>query len=244
MKSDVAAGRRGGDNETGEESEMPLHDWKDERGWDGVHLLWLAQLLDWVQPRVPPGFRAYVGSLPALTLEGNKGRPTDSPSARLETIAPDRTAVARFTLDLQRALHVDWHGQLVAAVEIVSPRNKDRLDAKERYARRYVSYLRQNVHLMLIDVFARPAGFSFADEIASALGLDEPPTPAPHAVSYRVGGPVPIDEQMGTTLDVWRRSLVVGQPLPQLPLALDGEQAVTIDLDVTYGEAARRVYLE
>jgi len=37
---------------------MPLHDWKDERGWDGIHLLWLAQLLDWIQPRLPPGFRA------------------------------------------------------------------------------------------------------------------------------------------------------------------------------------------
>ena len=52
---------------------MPLHDWKDERGWDGVHLLWLAQLLDWIQPRLPPGFRAYVGSVPALTLEAGNG---------------------------------------------------------------------------------------------------------------------------------------------------------------------------
>ncbi len=51
---------------------MPLHDWKDERGWDGVHLLWLAQLLDWIQPRLPPGFRAYVGSVPALTVTVKK----------------------------------------------------------------------------------------------------------------------------------------------------------------------------
>jgi hypothetical protein len=54
---------------------MPLHDWQDDRRWDGVHLLWLAQLLDWVQPRLPPGFRAYVGSVPALTLEGTNGKP-------------------------------------------------------------------------------------------------------------------------------------------------------------------------
>jgi hypothetical protein len=33
---------------------MPLHDWRDERGWDGVHLLWLAQLLDWVSPACRP----------------------------------------------------------------------------------------------------------------------------------------------------------------------------------------------
>src|SRR6516165_5258406 len=59
----------------GEGQTMPLHDWKDERGWDGVHLLWLAQLLDWIQPRLPPGFRAYVGSVPALTLEAGNGKP-------------------------------------------------------------------------------------------------------------------------------------------------------------------------
>src|SRR5579871_4964744 len=58
---------------------MPLHDWKDERGWDGVHLLWLAQLLDWIQPRLPPGFRAYVGSVPALTLEAGNGKPDVTP---------------------------------------------------------------------------------------------------------------------------------------------------------------------
>src|SRR4051795_11255303 len=92
---------------------MPLHDWKDERGWDGVHLLWLAQLLDWVQPRLPPGFRAYVGSVPALTLEGKNGRPdvtvrgwrsdapATTPAASATALAPDRAAVATFTLDPQ-----------------------------------------------------------------------------------------------------------------------------------------------
>lgn len=119
---------------------MPLHDWRDERGWDGVYLLWLAQLLDWVQPRLPPGFRAYVGAVPALTLEAGNGKPDvtvrgwrspladASPGAGV-ALAPDRETVAAFTPDAQRALHVDWHGQLIAAVELVSPRNKDRLDA-------------------------------------------------------------------------------------------------------------------
>ena len=76
---------------------MPLHDWKDERGWDGVHLLWLAQLLDWIQPRLPPGFRAYVGSVPALTLETSNGKPDvtvrgkgrgGSPAARAAVCIP------------------------------------------------------------------------------------------------------------------------------------------------------------
>ncbi|MCI0458445.1 MAG: DUF4058 family protein [Gemmataceae bacterium] len=234
---------------------MPLHDWKDERGWDGVHLLWLAQLLDWIQPRLPPGFRAYVGSVPALTLEAGNGKPdvtvrgwrsppSDAAPSGSAALVPDRETVATFTLDPQRAIHVDWHGQLIAALEVVSPRNKDRLDAKARYTRRYLGYLRQGVHLMLLDVFSQPVGFSFADAISDDLGLGEPATPPPHAISYRVGGPVPRDEEMGTQVALWRRLLQVGQPLPELPLALDEDKVVIVDLETTYHQAARRVYLE
>lgn len=38
---------------------MPLHDWTDRRGWDGVHHLWITELLRWVKPRLPTGYRAY-----------------------------------------------------------------------------------------------------------------------------------------------------------------------------------------
>ncbi len=233
---------------------MPLHDWRDERGWDGVHLLWLAQLLDWVQPRLPAGFRAYVGSVPALTLETGNGKPdvtvrgwrgpTADPIPALGlALAPDRETVAAFTPDALRALHVDWHGQLIAAIELVSPRNKDRLDSKVRYARRYLGYLRQGVHLMLVDVFAQPAGFSFADAISDDLGLGEAPTPPPFAISYRVGAQVPNGDAMGTQVAVWCRTMEAGQRLSELPLSLDEDAAVVIDLETTYHEAAKRVYM-
>ncbi|MGL6095549.1 MAG: DUF4058 family protein [Fimbriiglobus sp.] len=233
---------------------MPLNDWRDERGWDGVHLLWLAQLLDWVQPRLPDGFRAYVGSVPALTLEAGDGKPdvtvrgwrptpTDIPVGTAVALAPDRETVAAFTTDGQRALHVDWHGQLIAAIELVSPRNKDRIDAKTRYARRYLGYLRQGVHLMLVDVFAQPAGFSFADAISDDLGLGSPPTPPPFAVSYRVGSSVPNGDAMGTPVAVWSRRMEAGRSLPELPLSLDETTAIVIDLEATYYQAAKRVYL-
>src|SRR5205085_4436368 len=64
-------------------------------------------------------------------------------------------------------------GQLIAAIELVSPRNKDRADAKETYANRYLGYLRLGVHLMLVDVLPRPKGFSFSDVITDGLGRSE-----------------------------------------------------------------------
>jgi hypothetical protein len=235
-----------------EENTMPLHDWNDDRGWDSVHIVWLAQLLDWVQPRLPTGYRAYLGSVPALTVDTPNGRPDpnvrkwESPAAEQArtrapmVIEPDQEAVATFTLDPQRALHVDLHGLLIAAIEIVSPRNKDRPSSRERYLNRYAGYLRQGVHLLLIDALPRPATFSFADALAANLGFAQEPCPAPCAVSYRVDGPVPD----GTVIALWHRILAAGKPLPPIVLPLDREQSVPIDLEHTYHEAARRAYLD
>ncbi|HEY1188658.1 MAG TPA: DUF4058 family protein [Gemmata sp.] len=234
---------------------MPLHDWRDDRGWNSLHIVWQTTLLTQIQGRLPAGYRAYIGSVPALTIDAPNGRPDlnvrtwkpagDGPpsGATVRAEEPDAfvdEAVAVFELDPQTALHIDLHGQLIAAVEIVSPRNKDRPDSRERYTSRYFGYLRQNVHLLLIDILPRPVGFSFADAVAADLGIQQPPCPVPFAVSYRVGEPVP-----GGTL-VARRlcPLTVGQPLPTIPLALSVHQAVLIDLEQTYREAARLVYLD
>src|SRR5262245_25408732 len=194
---------------------MPLHSWSDDRGWNSLHIVWQNQLLDWVQQRLPAGYRAYLGSVPALTIDTPNGRPDlsvrnwtqphlEPPAAAPDsTMQPDIETVAVFELDPQTAVHIDLHGRLVAAIEIVSPRNKDRPDARLRYLGRYLGYVRQGVHLMLIDVLPRPADFSFADALAADLHFEQLSCPVPFAVSYRVGEPVP----EGTLLAVWRRPL-------------------------------------
>ncbi len=48
---------------------MPLHDWTDQRGWDSVHPLWLTYLLEYVQERLPEGYKAFLGGVPSLTLQ-------------------------------------------------------------------------------------------------------------------------------------------------------------------------------
>lgn len=232
---------------------MPLHDWTNERGWNGLHHLWQSEMLRWIRPQLPDGYRVYVGSVPLLTVDAPDGRPDVSvhnwqpapevPAAAggpTDAFAPDAESVATFELDPQTAVHIELNGKLIAAVEIVSPRNKDRPDSRERYAGRYYGYLRQGVHLLLIDVLPRPKGFSFADAVAADIGVEQPPCPVPFAVSYRVGEPVPD----GTLVARWVRPLRVGDPLPTIPLALNVRQYVTVDLEHTYREAAHLVYLD
>ncbi len=235
---------------------MPLHDWTDDRGWDSVHPIWMTYLVEWVRPRLPEGYRAFLGGIPALTVASAGGRPdvgvrqwgpapqNGAAVADAAVLEPDQELSVSFRLDPERAVHIDLHGQLVAAIELVSPRNKDRAEAKETYANRYLGYLRLGVHLLLVDVLPRPRGFSFADAITAGLSLDLPPLPAPFAAAYRVGEVVPVGDDLGSLLGVWRRPLSPGEPLPALPLPLSVHQSVMIDLEQTYRRAAEQAYLD
>ena len=177
---------------------MPLHDWTDERGWGSVLPFWLAYLVEWVQPRLPEGYKAFLGGVPSLTVGSGNGKPdvsvrqweprppAEAGATDTAILEPDLEASVTFPLDPQRAVHIDFHGQLIAALEVVSPRNKDRASAKETYSNRYLGYLRLGVHLLLVDVLPRPKGFSFSDAITSDLGLELPPLPSPFAAAYRV----------------------------------------------------------
>jgi len=235
---------------------MPLHDWTDGAGWEGMHHLWITELLRWVKPRLPAGYRTYIGSAPMLAVGAPVGRPdvgvrewsavataSDSPASssprEVDRSEPD-VEVAVASIDPGTALFVESRGRLVAAVELISPRNKDRPAARDAYLSRYLGYLLEAVHLVLIDVHRRPLGFSFADRIAAELHVEQPPCPVPMAVSYRVGEPAATG---GRLLAIWRRPLAVGAAMPAVPLPLTVDLAIVIDLEQTYCRAAADAYL-
>src|SRR5437588_10720156 len=90
---------------------MPLHDWTDERGWDSVHPLWLTYLLEYVQERLPKGYKAILGGVPSLTEEAGHGKPDVIINSVLQAVPsgagvlePDLEASVTFRLDPQRAL--------------------------------------------------------------------------------------------------------------------------------------------
>ncbi len=234
---------------------MPLHDWGQTSGWEGVHLLWMAELLRQIKGQLPAGYRAYLGSGPAVAI----GAPTAKPDvavrahqthanepavhfpAGIMSVEPD-IEIAVASLDPAPSLFVERNDRLIAAVELVSPRNKDRPVARTTYLGRYVGYLIEGVNLLLVDLHPRPAGFSFADRIAEELNIaNQPAMPPPMAVSYRVGEPA---ASGGRLLALWRRPLIVGSPLTPLPLPLDVERAVTVELEPTYMCAATDAYLD
>src|SRR5438105_5482830 len=72
---------------------MPLHDWTALSGWDGVHQVWIVELLYWIKPRLPEGYRAYIGTTPTFAIGAPaEERPDvgvrDWPSAKSPEAAP------------------------------------------------------------------------------------------------------------------------------------------------------------
>jgi hypothetical protein len=237
---------------------MPLHDWNERSDWETVHTYWIAELGRWLRPRLPPGYRTSLGTVPALvvapapvhpdvsvrrhaesSLPDPQNGPPSVPSGNLSEQAPD-VEVALALLDPARAVFVTRAGNLVAVIELIAPRIKDRPETRRSITDRLLGYLTHGIHLLFVDVHPRPLEFSFADNLAALVQFPSPPCPAPCAVSYRVGGPGP---EVGLYLAAWQRPLAIGAALPTLPLWLTREVSVAIDLEDTYGRAAADAYL-
>jgi hypothetical protein len=128
----------------------------------------------------------------------------------------------------------DGDPRLVAAVELVSPRNKDRPQARRAFAVKCVGYLQQGSGVVVVDtVTTRRADLNAA--ILSLLGV-ESGTAIPSslsAVSYRAVG----RDEEGQQLLLWPESLALGQPLPTLPLWIAPDFSVPLDVGASY-EAA------
>lgn len=116
---------------------MPLHDWANQPGWDGVRLLWTVELLRVIKPQLPPPYRVMIGTSPTFLVGAPvEGRPDvgvrDWPLGEQdfpEVVDPDSEpdeVVALATIPVKTSLLIERDGRLVSAVELVSPRDKDR----------------------------------------------------------------------------------------------------------------------
>src|SRR5881227_230293 len=104
---------------------MPLHDWTALTGWEGVHQVWIVELLYWIKPRLPAGFRAYIGTTPTFAIsapaedrpdvgvrdwpKGN-GPPTPPGGAPGQPVEEPDQEIAVATLPSDRTLFVEQQG--------------------------------------------------------------------------------------------------------------------------------------
>jgi hypothetical protein len=223
------------------------------RHWDGFHAAWAAVMADALNEVLPSEYFAEFHLRRGTRTEAEVATCTEE---RAEATAPDggATAVqthvwapptpvalvpALFPDDFEVQVFSNMAGPtLVAAIELVSPGNKDRAEARRAFAAKCAAYLQRGIGLIVVDIVtSRQANLH--DELAGLLGHAAGfafPAPTPlYATAYR-----PARRQDRNEIDLWREPLAVGQPLPTLPLAVRGLGCLPIDLEGTYTEARQR----
>lgn len=238
---------------------MPLRDHfrspvNDMHSWDEVHGQWPGEMVRDLVKILPVGFRAapkvHLGSpfeVDVSTYDLDS-RYTDSGDGGTATLTQTQTALAPTLVvetDLSepdeyevRIYDTERGRTLVAAIEIVSPSNKDRPASRELFVGKVASLLQQNVCVLLVDLVGVRQANLYA-ELLALLGCADPqlaPTP-PHlyAVSLRFRKRL----KRGPLLDVWFYPMIIGQPLPTLPIWLTPERSVTLPLETSYEETCR-----
>jgi hypothetical protein len=150
--------------------------------------------------------------------------------------APPLVMPAIFPDEIEVQVFVTSGGAtLVAAIELVSPGNKDRPEARRAFTAKCASYLQQGIGLVIVDIVSE----RLANLHNELIRFMEPPegfamagAPPLYAVAYR-----PSRRETGDQIEMWPVPLAIGRALPVMPLALRGVATVPVDLEATYTTA-------
>ncbi len=133
--------------------------------------------------------------------------------------------------------------RLVAAVELVSPSNKDRPASRRAFANKCAFYLQERVGVVVVDVVTDRLA-DMHTGLLEAIGLTnstlawQTPTNL-STIGYRTTGTK--DERY---VDAWPEALTLGAPLPTVPLWIGADYAVPLDLEQSYAAACRSLRIE
>lgn len=233
---------------------MPLRDHfhgplADFASWEELHGAWpgtIAFRLNSILPKeFRSGVRVHVGTAIEVDIgtfendsatplfEQSHGEATSwqpaGPTLLLETETPAPPEYEVLVYD-------EKHGRrLVAAVEIVSPGNKDRPDSREAFVSKCHALLQQGVCVAIVDPVTGRSANLYA-ELAGRLGAAPPRTAesAIYAVACRSRS-----ARGRWRVESWEHELAVGTALPTLPLWLTEELWVPLELETTYEDTCR-----
>lgn len=164
------------------------------------------------------------------------GRKTWTPSTPTWTIP----GVINEDMEIQ-VINTDGGPRLVAAIELVSPANKDRPSKRRAFAAKCASCLHSGVSLIVIDVVTERLA-NLHNDLMQMLGDAATAcisTAQLYAVAYR-----PVLRNDERQVEMWPTDLAIGKPMPELPLWIAPDIAVPVNLEIAYQDACRRRRIE
>lgn len=226
----------------------PLH---GPRRWEGFHHAWatfIAQQLN--QDVLPPDYFAEsevsVGpeleiDVAAMELTQPHGAGGGGATAVWSPPRPKIAAKVDFArLDTYeiRVYQNIGGAELRAAIELVSPANKDRPGSRLTFAAKCAGYLKHGIGVVIVDVVTARSANLHAElfdvlEVKSRRAAWQSATGL-YAVAYRA-----VTLRKGPRVEAWPETLALGEPLPVVPLWLSLDLAVPLRLEDSYLAACR-----
>ena len=224
--------------------------------WEGFHGQWPAMIVQALMRKLPRRYvaepRVHSGALVEIDVatfeedealssgagpgNGNGGVATavwapPRPTLTVATDLPEQDEYEVRVYDLRRGR------RLVAAVEIVSPANKDRPEHRRVFTAKCAALLQKLVSVTIIDLVTT-RNFNLYHDLLEMIGLAEASggaeTPPLYAAACRA-----TKKGDAFLLEAWAHALAVGRPLPTLPLWLADNLAVPLELEECYEETCR-----
>ena len=237
---------------------MPLLDHfhpptSERRPWESIHAGWTTEMMARLNRSVlPDGYFAAVQIHVGVRVEvdvgtftepagisvgnGEEGGVAVQTSAQVVTQPLTMVTIpAVFPDEFEvRVFYEEGGASLVAALELVSPGNKDRPETRRAFAAKCASYLQAGVGLVIVDVVTSRLA-NLHDELMGVLEQQSafafPPTVPLYAVAYR-----PRKTKTAEQIEIRPYSLAVAQKLPIVPLSLRNGPTVPLDLETAYEE--------
>src|ERR1019366_8295760 len=172
----------------GKEHPMPLRDHfrppvEAKHSWDELHGGWPAVIVQQLFPILPKEYvaapRVHLGT--AFEIDGTASEPNEpappEPTLTLEAELPDQDEYEVRVYDAR-------HGRrLVAAIEIVSPSNKDRPESRRAFVAKVAALLQRDVCVSLVDLVTIRQFNLYAD-LLERVGKSDPMRGAEPAAIY------------------------------------------------------------
>lgn len=234
---------------------MPLRDHfrsplDDQYHWEGMHGMWPAMIVVGMRGKLPPGFFAEPSihsgrsaEIDVITFErdgaavrqheeGNGGVATAvwAPPYPTLTVACDLPGEEVYEVQIYDRRR---RARLVAAIEIVSPSNKDRPESRRAFVGKCAGLLRERVSVMIVDVVTTRTTNLYA-ELLDFLGRSDPRVGSEPLYCTACRMTKRADEWQ---LESWAQTLSLRESLPTMPLWLADDLAIPLDLEKSYEES-------
>jgi hypothetical protein len=243
---------------------MPLRDHfrpplDDIASWEELHGQWPAIIVQHLRKKLPDGYvagpRVHSGSQVEIDVaafekddrlssngisEANGGVATAvwAPATAnlvIETELPDYDEYEVRIYDAARGR------RLVAAIELVSPANKDRPEHRNAFIGKCAALLQKGVAVSIVDLVT-VRQFNLYTDVLTFVGHSDPTfsdlPPNIYAASCRW-----IRKDKRAILQAWSNVLAIGEPLPTLPLWLTDSLVVPLDLELSYEQACHDLWI-